>query len=241
MLTKIHTLHITSGQASAPSAFWRPMIPIRETYSTMNYSSTTHSRPQIIGIGGALRSGKDTVADYLVEKHGYVKFGMSDPLAKALYTLNPIVSSKAKGWFRPKVVELRYAELADSVGYVEAKKLPEVRALLQRLGTEVGRDMLGQNTWVNAARNSMQKELDKGNSVVLTGVRFPNESEMIETLDGHTLLITRPETEPSTLSAEHLAHASETSLDRGMFEFHIENDSTLDALYAQVVDLLGEL
>lgn len=37
---------------------------------------------QIIGLHGKARSGKDTIADYLVEQYGFVKFGFADALYK---------------------------------------------------------------------------------------------------------------------------------------------------------------
>lgn len=36
----------------------------------------------ILGITGQTRSGKDTVADHLVEKHGYVKISLADPIKR---------------------------------------------------------------------------------------------------------------------------------------------------------------
>ena len=34
----------------------------------------------IIALSGKKRSGKDTVADYLVERFGFVKYGFADPI-----------------------------------------------------------------------------------------------------------------------------------------------------------------
>src|SRR6478735_5398543 len=113
---------------------------------------------QIVGIGGKLASGKDAIADYLVSEYGWVKFGMSDALATALYTLNPFIPASVHERKRVKFLGIPlwksrskyttaaggrpYAELYDSLGYVQVKEITEVRRLLQVLGTEVGRKQL---------------------------------------------------------------------------------------------------
>ena len=45
----------------------------------------------IIGLSGYAQVGKDTVANYLVEKYGFVKVSFADPIREALYKLDPKV------------------------------------------------------------------------------------------------------------------------------------------------------
>lgn len=62
---------------------------------------------------------------------------------------------------------------------VEAKKNPGVRVLLQRLGTDVVRDMVDEDAWVDIMRFRVECLLREGKKVVVTGIRFPNELEAI--------------------------------------------------------------
>src|SRR5690349_22289773 len=111
---------------------------------------------RIVGIGGRLAAGKDTVADYLVGK-GWLKFGMSDPLHEAMLRLNPIVSSEPYisyedhyGYKEWSTSEVTYQSATDDLGYTEAKAAyPEYRRLLQAFGTEVVRELIGDNVWVD--------------------------------------------------------------------------------------------
>jgi len=34
----------------------------------------------IIGIGGKKRSGKDTIADFLIKEYGFIKYGFAEPI-----------------------------------------------------------------------------------------------------------------------------------------------------------------
>lgn len=183
-----------------------------------------HGRHPVIALGGRLRSGKDTVADYLVEKYSFVKIGMSDPLQDALLTLNPWVDLN----LRTRVQ--RYADYVAETGYTEAKKHPEVRRLLKVLGTEVGREMISTSVWADIASRRIQ-ELRRNSPVAVTGMRFGNELGMAGDLGALTVWVERPGV-PSD------DHASETSVSEEDFDITLLNDGTLEDLYKRV-DRLG--
>lgn len=183
----------------------------------------------LIGLGGKYGAGKDVVADWLVENKNFVKLGMSDTLRQGIYELNPWikVDSQASEAVRRlwNVNEFAsYREVADTVGYVEAKTLADARTFLQVLGTEVGRKLLGEDIWVDASCRAITAELIAGRDVVITGIRYWNELDMISDLNGHTVWIDRP-----SLKNEN-THDSENTLSDNHFSWTINNNTTLDAL-----------
>lgn len=200
----------------------------------------------LIGLGGKLRAGKDAVGDYLASKHQYQKLGMSDALNEALQHIGPhgpwvkldftvlVDRPWEKGVRRGKYHKgefVRYSELLSAVGYVEAKRHDDVRKYLQGLGTEVGRDMISQEVWVDIAEKRIRGLLDSGQSVVITAIRFPNELEMLRRLGGTSVWIERAEEARTDAEGDITTHASEMSVDAGMFDMFIANDGTLDDLY----------
>lgn len=197
---------------------------------------------RLIGLGGKLRAGKDAVGDYLEEKHDFVKLGMSDALNEALLKLNPWIP--VPSGMSADVTYLPYAHIHEMYGYVEAKKNPEVRRLLQVLGTEVGREMIDQDVWVKIAEKKILEHWANGKSVVITAMRFPNEIEMLERLGGFSVWVERPtadrlgDTQGDEVQIG--AHASENSVSEVDFQFTLLNDSTLDALYAKVEEVLRQ-
>lgn len=179
------------------------------------------SEPIIILVGGRLTAGKDVFADRLVAAHGFVKLGMSDTLAEALYRLNPYLSTGA-----------RYQELVDRHGYVQAKTNSEVRRLLQVLGTEVGRELLGKNIWVNAVQARILEQFAAGNTkIVITGARFPNELAIAQTNFNvfNPPIITSVWVDRPSLPAAD-GHSSEGSVTAGDFEYVLVNSGTLEEL-----------
>ena len=183
----------------------------------------------VIGLGGHLRSGKDTVAGYLAKEYGYAVIGMSDALQEAMLAIDPILSG------RSNVDETRYSELVAAVGYVEAKKDPEVRRLLQAVGMEVGRNMFGENVWVNIIARKIDALIVTGTPVAVTSIRYPNELAMIRQFAGRALWVERETEAPSTATA---VHSSENSLDSGAFDIVIDNSGSLEDLYATVDTLM---
>jgi len=195
----------------------------------------------VIGLGGRLRSGKDAFADHLVAKHGFRKIGMSDALHEALLAIDPVV-----GWVPPGVAApggavvdgpLRYSEAIADLGYVEAKaRFPEVRRLLQKLGTEVGRNMVGENVWVNIIARKIDDSLYADEPVIVTGIRFPNEISMIRSFAGRAIWIDRPGEQAPAGAA---VHASENGVQPHEFDLTVDNDGTLEDLYAKARAILG--
>lgn len=201
----------------------------------------------LIGLGGQLRSGKDAFADHLVAEHGYVKLGMSDALHEAMLAIDPIVGHEEMVMVRKTAegVQFRrdtpshYSEVIERLGYVEAKAVPEVRRLLQQLGTQVGRNMIGEDVWVNIMARKIDDHRAAGHPVVVTGIRFPNEVAMIEQLGGASVWIERPGVEAPT--AGTAAHASENSVSASDFRHVVLNAGTLVDLGEQADELAGAL
>lgn len=187
---------------------------------------------RVIGLGGRLRSGKDAVADHLVAKHGFAKNGMSDPLLEAALVLDPYVA-----WDYDHVTPgtlTRLSEMVRVAGYVEAKKNPEVRRFLQVLGTDFGRQMVGENLWVDMAEKTIYKHFREGRSVAITGIRYPNEVEMIRQAGGVSVWVERD----SQASADHSAHISENGVGPDDFDITLSNRGTLGDLYSAIDGLV---
>ena len=170
----------------------------------------------IVGLSGYARSGKDSVAGVLLES-GWQRRAFADAIKEAVYLLDPLVAGP-----------LRVQQVVDLLGWEGAKnQFPEVRRLLQFMGAEVGRDLLGENVWVDRVLS----DLREGNYVI-TDCRFPNEADAIRAAGGQVWRISRPGIGPAN------DHASENSMDEYQFDAHINNDSDLKTLSIVVRGLL---
>jgi len=129
----------------------------------------------IIGLAGRAGSGKNTVADILCELiPGARQRAFADPLrriAADLYNLHPN--------------QLADRELKEQV-------IPEwglsPRQILQRLGTEVGRQ-IHPETWTRYV--ARQIEARPAVDWIVTDVRMPNEAAMIARMGGETWWVER--------------------------------------------------
>lgn len=180
----------------------------------------------IIGLSGYARSGKDTIADILVSI-GYNKIAFADKLRKALLALNPIISFDTVS-NQP----IRYKEIIDLVGYERAKNLyPEVRYLLQRLSTQVGRDIINQNIWVDLLISDIERSLSS--NFIISDCRFPNEAAAIKDAGGEIWRVVRPGNEAAN------QHISEHALEGYAFDHVLLNDGTIEDLSSKVFSLIN--
>ncbi len=175
--------------------------------------------PRIIAIAGFATSGKDTAADHLVAGYGYVKVSWADKLREAALALDPIVD------WDPYDGPVRYADLVRRIGYNAAKSHsgvgPEVRRTLIRLGTEVGRNVFGENFWVDLLMSS----LHPAKRYVIPDTRFPNEAWAAKS-SGVVVRVRRPGV------GAVVDHPSETALADWPYDAYIENSGTVEDLHA---------
>ncbi len=189
---------------------------------------------RIIGLSGYARSGKDTVADFLVNDHNFTKVSFAEPMRNALYALNPIVGGNMLLVGSDGISQYHRMYLQNVIddygwdGYKESIYGDEIRQLMQRLGTEVGRMQFGKDFWVSQAFAN----LPEGN-IVFTDVRFHNEADAVKAAGGENWRIRRPGVNPAN------DHISETGLDDFDFDKYIYNDGDLKELSWKVAEAIG--
>lgn len=188
--------------------------------------------PRLISFSGYATAGKDAAADQFVKNDGYVKTYMSKPLEQALLTLDPLIDLAKPGAIPMPV---RYSAFHAAVGYDKTKEHYEVRRLLQTLGTEIGREMFDPGVWVMLAEKEIDWYAELGQSVCITGVRFPNELRMIHERRGFAVWVSRPGVNPVN------SHSSDNTISPEDCDLVVINDGTLDDLYKEVRMQLRQL
>lgn len=208
----------------------------------------------IIGICGFIGSGKDTAADYLVGFHGFRRDSFAGTLKDAV--------AAVFGWDR-ELIEGRtpearaWREQVDT-WWANRLNMPHLtpRWVLQHWGTEVCRNHFHDDIWIAALQSRLAKRADH---TVISDVRFPNEIKAIKEQGGSIIWIQRGEL-PTwydaavsfnkgprnnmtwALSKNQLEiqkiHASETAWVGTDFNAIIDNNGTIEQLYAQIRSLL---
>ena len=203
---------------------------------------------QIIGVVGFIGSGKGTVGDILASEYGYEKVSFAGKLKDAV--------SVMFGWDRAMLegdtAGSRHArEVLDEFWTNKFKKTITPRYILQNMGTEVIRNHLHENFWVDALENSLQKD----KKYVITDCRFPNEMEMVKAKGGKVIWVKRgPEpdwfndalliNEGFALSSpkpllEPPVHESEWKFirDQSYYDHIIDNNGTFEELKEKIINL----
>lgn len=177
----------------------------------------------IIGLAGKARAGKDTAGQFLVDHHGFTRVAFADKLKEAAYQLDPIIQPLTYG-------HLNLQEVVDHYGWEKAKdEYPEIRRILQALGTEAGWKIHGHNLWVNAAATTIDA-LPVGTPVVITDVRFPHEVAWIRSQGGIITEIVRP-FHSDSLDGDAASHDSEK----------VKINPDVKMLNTGTVDTLGDM
>lgn len=208
----------------------------------------------IIGVCGFIGSGKDTIADYLTNFHGFRRESFANSLKDAV--------AYVFGWDRT-LLEGRtkqgreWREQVDP-WWAERLNMPELtpRWVLQYWGTEVCRKAFHDDIWIASLENKLRNSTD---DIVISDCRFPNEIKSIKESGGIVIRVKRGDdpdwyNDACDMNAgdkclnysraknrmEKLKiHASETAWCGTKFDAVLSNDTTIDELYAKVKELIN--
>jgi len=209
----------------------------------------------IIGVCGFIGSGKDTIADYLTNFHGFRRESFANSLKDAVAyvfgwdrTMLEGRTKQAREW-REQVDPWWSNRLGYSI---------TPRWVLQFWGTEVCRKAFHDDIWIASLENKLRNSTD---DIVISDCRFPNEIKSIKDAGGMVLRVHRgPEPEwydaaismnkgdlgnmSYAISCERIKklkiHASETAWVGTNFDATLDNNSTIDALYEQVLTIINQ-
>ena len=205
----------------------------------------------IIGITGLISSGKGTVADILVNEHNFTKLSFADKLKDGVATIF--------GWDRAMLegdsVESReWRETGDAFWTNETGREITPRLVLQEFGTDCMRNGFYDGVWVSLVKQEIIN--NPQNNYIIPDVRFPNEIQIIKSLDGEIWNVRRGElpdwwgyaiqdnnNSDSTLMKDYHPeiHQSEWRwIEKDeQFDRIIQNDDTVKTLYSKISDTLS--
>lgn len=195
----------------------------------------------IIGLSGFARSGKDEAAKILVEEFYFQKLAFADILRDALYALNPVVIPSYQSGLEVHPTErygpLLIQEIIDSYtwdGYKETTYGPEIRRLLQRMGTEVGRNLLGGNIWIDKTLENYS--FSSNPNAVISDARFLNEFDAIRREGGEIWRIDRLGVGPANDHPSEMEALTYRAWDRV-----IHNNGTLEDYHNKIRKIMGRM
>jgi len=173
----------------------------------------------LIGLAARARCGKDTVADYLCQKHDFNKLAFAAPVkaaAQAIFGLtdeetwgDACKEQKLQGW------------------------LMSPREMFQLVGTELCRNGIRQDIWLVRMEKTIADLKQNGRQrIVISDIRFENEAALIRSMGGVVWHIDRPAAPLVT------GHVSESGVAHESGDVVLHNDDGLMELYCGVDGLL---
>lgn len=166
--------------------------------------------PRLVALTGAAGSGKSTATKFLVERHGYTLVKFAGPLKRMMYALG-LTEAEVEG-------ELK--ELPQDRFYGKSP-----RYLMQTIGTNWARKLIGEDFWVRMWQGEVGALLDVGERVVCDDCRFPNEAAAIKAKRGMIIKLEGR----GGIAGEHASEAG-----CGQHDAVVFNDDGLVDLYAGV-------
>lgn len=162
----------------------------------------------IIGLVGKKFSGKDTLADYLVQNHQFVKYAYAKPIKDACKTIF-LVTDEQLNTNKKEIVDKRW------------NLTP--RKMMQFLGTDTVRNNIDKDFWIKHFKYWYEE--NKSKNIVITDCRFQNEIDAIKEIGGMIIKINR-----NTINFDD--HISEQGIDQlNNIDLTLDNNLTKDDFF----------
>jgi|TARA_B110001469_G_C9641093_1_gene322481 hypothetical protein len=181
---------------------------------------------KIIGLLGTANSGKDTVGNYLISNHQFMRYAFGDPVKDICKTLFSLSNLQLSDPSMKEIVDERWGL--------------RPRDMFQRIGTEFGQmgilklfpelknKIKYRELWVKLFEEWLKQQ---GNmNIVITDVRFKHEIECIKKYGGTIIKMNRNTSKNET----YLSETEINLIPDDMIDHVIDNNHTLDDLYSQL-------
>lgn len=197
----------------------------------------------IVGITGAIGSGKDTIADYLINYYSFRKMSYAAPLKDAVAAIFNWDRDMLEGTTK---VSREWREQVDE-WWSKRLDIPQLspRWVLQQWGTEVGRRCFHDDIWVASIENKLKQISD---SVVISDCRFANEVYSIKRAGGIIIRVERGEPPEWYSSAIALNSKNSTESEKkdalsilSFYKIHASEYSSVGLNYDHVIQNNGSL
>lgn len=189
---------------------------------------------EILGFSGKLGSGKNFIAEKVMMK-------MMEPVPSVILSFADQI----------KVNVIVQHNVDRHKCFVD--KDEKTRKLMQRVGTEEGRNVFGHDIWLRYMLEWMLVHASRGvKRIIIPDVRFHNEFDFIKSLGGKLIRVNAPQRNAIALekeaakgvgtAAEIAAHQSEIELDSGReFDYTLNNDEGSESVFIQVRDMIRDM
>ena len=146
----------------------------------------------IIGIIGKAGSGKSTLSKYLVDNYDFTRVSFADPLKQICINAGMVTPEECYG----------------------ENKTEHSRWVLQKVGTEIFRNQIDPNYWVEELHRTLHELLDDGLSrFVIDDLRFPNEANFVKSYPtGTTIRLIREDFLDSTAGTTHASESLQDTI-----------------------------
>ena len=168
----------------------------------------------LIGLYGPSRSGKDSIAKFLVQDFGFTQRNMADTIRNILLDMNPFLQDSGGEFWR---LQDLFKYCGHNWDEIKAQSTDSVDLMIG-LG-QACRDHLDYDIWLNTVLK------DRPNRLCIADVRQPNEYHAIKARGGLIWKVVRPGTEKRGMDG---------LLDGYDFDVFIENRGPLSDLRGQV-------
>jgi len=199
----------------------------------------------IIGISGKAGSGKDTISDYIVKNHNFIKIAFADSIKRILM----------------EVYGFTYTQLwgpSEERGKIDPRYGKAVREFIQGFGDK-GRELC-LSTWINKTVNIIEKvhnttgwtyidhlglqenydyDFDS-KSIIISDGRYLNELEALKKINAKLIRIIRPENNLLGKLGGHSSETDQNEIPNSYFDEIIINNGSLEDLYLKIDNILSK-
>jgi hypothetical protein len=175
--------------------------------------------PRVIAICGYKRAGKDTIADFLVDRYGYRKLKIAEGLKTMVKSLFDFADEQLE---------------TDAKDIIDNRWNITPRCAMQFFGTDIMQHEIqkimpeiGRNFWIKKITSTLYSS-PMHDKFVISDMRFIHEYEAIKEFQPYIIRVVNP-----NIKCED-DHCSETEYTCIPYNLEIVNDDSLEALYKKI-------